>query len=483
MQRRGQPNIPKSRTSACSNPLEGGGNETSLTFSWDAVPNAGGYAYLFDGGEEQYTDLTSVSFDNLTPEHEYAFKVRAISDDTERWLDSEWAETTAATEAVPVPKAPFTLTVEEVTFYSARVKVTPDDPRTTYFCDIIDKTSFDRYASHEMLIEAKIAEIEAEAAANGMNFETFCIATNLLNKGEGEFSTQGMLEADTEYVQYVFGLDYSGHATSALAFAELRTEKSPTIQPSSMTFELEISDVSDISGKMHVKPSTNNEYYYCFFVLKQNLDLMGEEYIIQTCLSDLNEYVGDSDYATAVAEQCHKGEYTLSFGEFEPNAEYVGFAFGIGQHGLLAAASTRLFVSEPFRTQDAGGGNDPIRIETIEFGIENVQIKFIPTAEAIPFRCELVKLSDFAGMNDEEILAADMEQLWNDYADYYVMMLLYEEFTLKRVNPLEPDTDYIAYAYGLSDSEFKATTPLYKKILRTPSAAKAGARTRTLLRR
>ena len=100
------------------------------------------------------------------------------------------------------------------------------------------------------------------------------------------------------------------------------------------------------------------------------------------------------------------------------------------------------------------------------------------------YRCELVKLSDFgADKTDEEILAADMDNLWNDYADYYVMLLLYEEYTLTRINPLEPDTDYIAYAYGLSGSEFVATTPLCKKILRTPSAeSSASASVRALLR-
>lgn len=148
----------------------------------------------------------------------------------------------------------------------------------------------------------------------------------------------------------------------------------------------------------------------------------------------------------------------------------MGFAFGVGQHGLRAAATTRLFTTEPFMMKDQEGGEDPIRIEVVEWGIEHAQIKFIPTAEATPYRCELTKLSDFAGLSDEEILARDMEKLWNDYADYYSMMLLYESFTMTRYMPLDPDTDYIVYAYGLSDAEFKATSKLCKKVLRTPAA-------------
>lgn len=63
-----------------------------------------------------------------------------------------------------------------------------------------------------------------------------------------------------------------------------------------------------------------------------------------------------------------------------------------------------------------------------------------------------------------------MEKLWNDYGDYYSMMLLNESFTMTRYMPLDPDTDYIVYAYGLSDAEFKATSKLCKKVLRTPAA-------------
>ena len=41
---------------------------------------------------------------------------------------------------------------------------------------------------------------------------------------------------------------------------------------------------------------------------------------------------------------------------------------------------------------------------------------------------------------------------------------------MTRYMPLDPDTDYIVYAYGLSDAEFKATSKLCKKVLRTPAA-------------
>ena len=141
----------------------------------------------------------------------------------------------------------------------------------------------------------------------------------------------------------------------------------------------------------------------------------------------------------------------------------------MGQQGLYAAASTDLFVSDVFMTKSPSGSDGPIRIEVINFEIDDVQIKFIPSPEVESYRCELLPLSNFGDVSDAEIIAKDMENLWNDYADLYVYFVQYGEFTLTRVNPLEPDTEYIAFAYGLSDAEFVATTELCKVVLRTPA--------------
>lgn len=457
--------------------------ENSILFSWNPVQDAKCYAYVLNDAEDEvYTNETSVTVGDLQPETSYSFRVKAVSGDLSVWTDSEWASTTVVTSEQPEP--PFQLTVSDVTFYSANFKVIPLDENMTYFCNVILKDQFEQFASTDELVSQQVEAIKEVAAANAMTFEAYCRTFGLLNSGTNDFAAT-TLDADSEYVEFVFGLDYSGLSTSEVVYKEFRTLEEPKVTPSDMTFEFEVTDITDISARLTVRPSVDDEPYYCFFVNKENLDYLGEEYVINACLEDLNDHISSSDYATVVNELCHKGEYVMPYGELEPNSEYVGFAFGVGQHGLKAAASTRLFVTEPFMTKSPGGSDDPIRIEVINFGIEGTEIKFIPSPEVGSYRCELVKLSDFgADKTDEEILAADMDKLWNDYGDYYVMLLLSEEYTLTRINPLEPDTDYIAYAYGLSSSEFTATTSLCKKILRTPSAeTSASASVRALLRR
>ena len=375
----------------------------------------------------------------------------------------------------------FRIKVDKVTFYSIEVTVEPADASMTYFCNLIPKTEFDQIGESR-IIEAQIAQIDAVARQNEMTFEAFCLAMQLLSSGRNSFESGSPLEPDTEYVEYVFGLTASGTATTGLTWQTIRTQKEEGPVRSDMTFQLEVTERSDISATMQITPSKDNEWYFCFFVEKGNLDQLGDDAVIAVCIDDLNEYISSSDFETEAAVHCHKGPYTYSYAELEPNHEYVGFAFGVAQHGLAAAASTRLFKTDPFMTRDIEQGDDPIRIEIVNVGITDTQIKFIPTPEAIPFRCEMKQLSEFEGLDDEEILKKDMDQLWKESGDYYVWALCTGDFTLTRINPLEPDTDYIAYAYGLSDSKFEATTRLCKKIVHTPSAAPAGVRTRSLVR-
>lgn len=447
---------------------------------WDAVAAAKCYSYELDGAEEVFTNAASVTFDGLEPHSSHTFRVKAVSGDLSEWTDSDWAEYTFTTEEKPVPV--FTIRIDEVSFSSATVTVKPADPQMTYFCNIMSQVDYDSFSSPEELMQRQVALLGQMAANDGYTFEAYCKALQLLHRGENGFEAEKLLP-DTDYVEFVFGLTYDANITTKLVTERLRTEPEPKVRPSDMSFAFELKEVTDIGASLQIIPTRDDEWYFCFFVEKGNLDRLGDSGVIDVCLEDLNEHISSSDYETEVAAQCHKGSFLYNYGELEPNHEYVGFAFGVGKQGLYAAASTRLFLTEPFMTLDAEQGDDPIRIEVINFGINSTEIKFIPTPEAVPFRCELRKYEEFAQMTDEEILRKDMEDLWNDSGDYYVWSLCTDEFTLTRINPLDPDTDYIAYAYGLSDSEFEATTQLCKKILRTPAAEPASAALRRLVRR
>ena len=120
---------------------------TSIRITWPAVENAAGYDYMFDGKEAVRVEGTEVDIDKLTPDTKHTFKLRAVSGDPALFADSEWsAELTVSTlksDTPPEGEGPFELEILETTFYNARVAVTPDDDRMTYYFSYLPKRDFD----------------------------------------------------------------------------------------------------------------------------------------------------------------------------------------------------------------------------------------------------------------------------------------------------------------------------------------------------
>ncbi len=80
-------------------------DDTSATISWTSVANADTYVYSFNGGAEQSTTATSVTFNDLTPETTYTFSVKATKANSIYFEDSEYMSVafTTAPKAVVVP--------------------------------------------------------------------------------------------------------------------------------------------------------------------------------------------------------------------------------------------------------------------------------------------------------------------------------------------------------------------------------------------
>ena len=71
----------------------------SFTVAWPAVQGAIGYLYSVNDGAPQSLAINSVQVTGLTADTTYTFKVRALSGDTAKNLDSDWGSCTVTTKA------------------------------------------------------------------------------------------------------------------------------------------------------------------------------------------------------------------------------------------------------------------------------------------------------------------------------------------------------------------------------------------------
>lgn len=67
---------------------------SSITLAWEPVKKAGMYVYTFNGGAQQQTSETTVTFNDLNFNTEYTFRIKAIPDEksVETAVESEWGE-------------------------------------------------------------------------------------------------------------------------------------------------------------------------------------------------------------------------------------------------------------------------------------------------------------------------------------------------------------------------------------------------------
>ena len=116
---------------------------SSVTLAWDAVPNATGYAYVFDGASGA-TDTNSYTATGLASDTEYLFQVWAFGDDK---IDSDIAERTVRTSA-EAAGAWATLSTDSPAFGDTVVANIAPDSTATYAWYSVDADNVETQLSY-----------------------------------------------------------------------------------------------------------------------------------------------------------------------------------------------------------------------------------------------------------------------------------------------------------------------------------------------
>ena len=259
-------------------------------------------------------------------------------------------------EPEPVPVPDFTVEQTALTQGSFSVRITPKDNENTYYFSVLTKKDYQsKYKETPETLEAAYSEWFGQMATQaGLSVEDFL--KNALLSGMQNYRFRS-LEPGTDYIFFVFGVDYSGKATTAADIVPFSTPKATLDK--NVTFNITPTEVGSTWFKVKINCNDPDVYYY--------YDIMLPSIYEQYCGSNpskIPEYVAsylsalksENDTYAAMSEAQFISSITVG-GEIEydtalsevansllPETEYPVFAIGIANDGSFTTDPTVVMV-------------------------------------------------------------------------------------------------------------------------------------------
>ena len=361
----------------------------------------------------------------------------------------------------PVVMEDFTVTLTSLHSGDVFLTIEPEDKEMTYWYQLQVKE--DMPETDEEILASDIEYLQYIADYYGTPLGQI-LADNLL-KGDIEWRYQ-YLEANTEYVLYMYGMNTDGEATTTVNQLTFKTTK---VEQLDCEFDILVGDnVTANSFSITIIPSDDTvAYYYDVFPA-----WMYEEY----CLSDaanipafMAEYIpalaseNSVTISYAVGAISNYGtiahDFTLEDG-IEANSSYFVFAIGLGADGT---ATTEAEVVEVKTAAPPANS-----FEVTEGYIEDDRATFYVRPDHSESYVALFELKEYFVENgevvsDEEIIAGILTAQGSKIGDH-----VYSGTATVKDCPMIPNKDYYCLVFGYFGGE--VTTPLTKVEFRTKPA-------------
>ena len=174
---------------------------------------------------------------------------------------------------------------KNVTDTSVAFTITPEDEEMTYIAMMTTKEYFDEFEDDEAYINDDLLWLENAAYEAGVDLSEYL--KGVLKKGAIS-DTQDMLDPETEYVVYAFGLSNNGIVTTSLykqTFTTLSTELTE------LNFEIEVTDVGYDTATITVTPDNDKAFYFVnVFSLEDYQNYGGDESAFAAHINKLRNY-------------------------------------------------------------------------------------------------------------------------------------------------------------------------------------------------
>lgn len=247
----------------------------------------------------------------------------------------------------------FTITVDNITYSTANIRVVPDDETMPYIV-YVDIASEIKDLSDDEVFQMDYDIILGNANASQITINEYL---NTIVKHGPQETTQKSLDPGTEYAVWAYGIDLQEDGTLvrlSKITREYFTTEIPTVTENSITLEVE-STGTTLSAV--ATPYTNDKYY--------NLNWNNESTLVNAGYTD-----------GTVAERCFQFEYdymTMYMG-FYPVTAWANVKQGPATTSTVMTKPGTYYLFAYFINDDATADGEII-LKTIEFDGNNVTIR------------------------------------------------------------------------------------------------------------
>lgn len=414
------------------------------------------------------TGVVEDSTDGLTPNTEYYLYAYQLTPTGEILTDLEKVLfTTKDFDKVDVT---FEVSVSDIQYKGATINVKPSKKDAIYFVNAFTQEQVEEW-SYGGADAYKAHLVALRDYYLGMNATTDQMIANLCFVGDGSLALDD-LKSGVKYYAYAIGVndDFLPNTDAEVVeFTTLATEGS------SLTFDVNISEVFYDHAEGVVTPSNNNEQYICSIQTAESLTWYdSEQDFMEAIIMDLEWWFGGVDAAL------HTGPTDIAtLNGLSPETDYVVVCFGYD-----GVPTTRLF-SFPFTTAEANGNPADLvvtfNIDPSTITYDSAVIEAIPSVGAYYFLSYISKDEyDFgvtdAGSSDAAIIAYANDEI--DYGAYFFDCTRAEYlFDMgaavgsykMMVNQLQPSTEYLAYAVAvdMESGEIASSRAFVSDVFRT----------------
>ena len=340
----------------------------------------------------------------------------------------------------PVDKPDFVIEVKNITDTSVEFTITPEDEEMTYIAMMTTKEYFDEFEDDEAYIDDDLSWLDSAAYEAGVDLSEYL--EDVLKKGAIS-DTQDMLDPETEYVVYAFGLSNNGIVTTSLykqTFTTLSTELTE------LNFEIEVTDIGYDTATITVTPDNDKAFYFVnVFSLEDYQNYGGDESAFVAHINKLrNYYYGLGATADQmVANLGYVGAKSLSVEDLRAGTKYMAYAIGIDERFVANSVATVV----EFETVAAQTSDLTFEVELTNIEYDHIEGSVTPSNNDDTYICSVQYASALEWSESEEDFVesiVDDITAWGNIED----SLRKGVMSLDGISGLQSETDYIIVCFG-----------------------------------